>query len=64
MNNNLRDLKKFKVLGMKKLGLKYMLPEMGPFPLSDSWGMSIVVVLVQRKNESMRTLCNFRQLGG
>jgi hypothetical protein len=49
--NNLRDLKKFKSLGVDKLGLKCMLPEMGPFPLGDTWGMGIALVLLERTKD-------------
>jgi hypothetical protein len=45
---NFRDLKKFKSIGLEQLGLVDILPNMGPFPLKDIWGMSIAVVTLHR----------------
>jgi hypothetical protein len=46
--NNFRDLKKFKTIGKDKFGLDTILPEMGPFPLEDTWGMGVAVVILER----------------
>jgi hypothetical protein len=48
VGNNLRDLKKFKTIGRDRLGLNTILPEMGPFPLEDVWGMGVAVVILER----------------
>jgi hypothetical protein len=48
VGNNFRDLKKFKTIGEEKLGLKTILPEMGPFPLEDTWGIGVAVVILER----------------
>jgi hypothetical protein len=45
---NHRELKKFHRIGSEQLGLSNMLPNMGPFPLNNIWGMSIAVVTLQR----------------
>jgi hypothetical protein len=45
---NYQDLKKFKNIGLEQLGLTDMLPDMGPFPLKDIWGMGIAVVTLRR----------------
>jgi hypothetical protein len=51
---NFRDLKKFKNIGLEQLGLMDMLPDMGPFPVKDIWGMGIAVVTLHQSLDSGR----------
>ena len=46
--NNLGGIKKFWNIGKNQLGLEQLMPEMGPFPLKDLWGMHIAVIILQR----------------
>ena len=48
VTNNFRDLKKFNRIGLEQLGLTHLLPDMGPFPLKDIWGMGIAAITLQR----------------
>jgi hypothetical protein len=45
--NNFRDLKKLAKIE-QEVGLNNTLPDMGPFPLEDTWGMSVAVGMLYR----------------
>jgi hypothetical protein len=47
VSNNFRDLKKLEKIE-ESLGIKDSLPNMGPFPLEDVWGMHIAVTMLYR----------------
>ena len=46
--NNTRGLKKLWTIGTQTLGLEKVLPEMGPFPLEDTWGMHMATIILIR----------------
>ena len=48
VKNNTAGVKRFYNIAIEQLGVAGCLPEMGPFPLSDTWGMYIAVVILQR----------------
>jgi hypothetical protein len=51
ITNNFRDLKKLERIGAS-LGISNALPNMGPFPLKDVWGMSVAVTMLYRSLDS------------
>jgi hypothetical protein len=51
VTNNFRDLKKIKTIG-SSLGISNSLPNMGPFPLEDLWGMSVATTMLYRSLDS------------
>jgi hypothetical protein len=55
MTGNFCELKRFYNLGQNVLGLENLLPDMGPFPLEDIWGMGVAVVTLQRSLDPGRT---------
>ena len=49
VKNNFRELKKFSQICEQRFGRSYTyLPDMGPFPLKDDWGMGVAMGLLER----------------
>ena len=48
VGNTRRDLKKMLDISMGVYGLNSLLPDMGPHPLRDDWGMGLAIVLLHR----------------
>lgn len=48
VEGNTRELKKLWKHGHDELKIPHLLPEMGPFPLEDQWGMKVAVVTLRR----------------
>jgi hypothetical protein len=46
--SNFRDLKKYNKIALDQLGVTTSLPDMGPFPLKDIWGVGIAVITLYR----------------
>ena len=54
VGNNFRGLKRTIQIGSHELGIPAMLPEMGPFPLEDNWGMRMAIVTLVRSLDKGR----------
>ncbi len=48
VDNNRRAVTKFEKIGTKLFTDQEVLPEMGPFPLADNWGMKTAVIMLER----------------